>query len=69
MNGGWSDWKPGQCSATCGTGFVYLTRQCNNPKPAHGGRHCVGFNWRMTRCNKGCCPGTNKLDSIKYIMY
>ena len=63
VNGGWSAWRPGKCSVTCGQGFLQLTRECNNPRPANGGRHCVGTDRYLRHCNKGCCPGNNKLES------
>ena len=59
VDGGWSDWIPGSCSVTCGSGTVWSTRECNNPKPANGGKNCVGDNQYVHQCYKGCCPGTN----------
>lgn len=59
MNGGWSDWMPGRCSATCGRGFIWSTRKCNNPKPANGGSYCIGTDRYVRYCHAGCCPGTN----------
>ena len=69
VNGGWSDWRPGKCSVTCGSGLVRSTRECNNPIPANGGRYCVGPHQDVKRCNKGCCPGTNKLDRIVQLRF
>ncbi|KAK3738877.1 hypothetical protein QZH41_014661 [Actinostola sp. cb2023] len=32
------------------------TRTCTNPKPAHGGKNCVGDAEERQACNKGACP-------------
>ncbi|EDV97528.1 GH16920 [Drosophila grimshawi] len=37
---GWSDWSP--CSQTCGIAVKTRRRTCGNPRPAHGGRMCLG---------------------------
>lgn len=43
VNGGWTDWSPwSACSQTCGMAVKTRRRTCGNPKPAHGGRTCVG---------------------------
>lgn len=43
VNGGWTDWSPwSACSQTCGIAVKTRRRTCGNPKPAHGGRVCVG---------------------------
>lgn len=43
VNGGWTDWGPwSPCSQTCGIAVKTRRRTCGNPKPAHGGRVCVG---------------------------
>lgn len=36
--GGW--FLKSTCNVTCGEGFKIWTRECNNPKPKHGGRNC-----------------------------
>ena len=59
VDGGWTDWIPGSCSVTCGRGTVWSTRTCTNPRPANGGKDCVGDSWYVKNCYKGCCPGTN----------
>ena len=48
VNGGWSSWTSGTCSAKCGSGLKTLTRQCNRPAQAFGGRKCLGSG-SMTR--------------------
>lgn len=43
VNGGWTDWSAySACSQTCGVAVKTRRRTCGNPKPAHGGRVCVG---------------------------
>lgn len=43
VNGGWTEWSPwSACSNTCGIAVKTRRRTCGNPKPAHGGRTCVG---------------------------
>ena len=68
VNGGWSDWIPGNCSVTCGNGTVLSTRTCNNPRPANGGKDCIGDNRYVEQCYKGCCPGTNPLDNVTTVI-
>ncbi len=42
VNGGWSAWTGGTCSATCGGGTLTgETATCNNPAPANGGSECL----------------------------
>ncbi|EDW35221.1 GL15685 [Drosophila persimilis] len=41
--GGWTEWSAwSQCSQTCGIAVKIRRRTCGNPRPAHGGRTCVG---------------------------
>ncbi|XP_037041378.1 semaphorin-5A [Bradysia coprophila] len=43
VNGGWTDWSAwSACSQSCGMAVKTRRRTCGNPKPAHGGRVCVG---------------------------
>ena len=43
IGSGWSHWKEvASCSVTYGGGIWNLTRLCNNPVPAIGGRDCEG---------------------------
>ena len=67
VDGGWTDWIPGSCSVTCGSGTVRSTRTCTNPEPANGGKDCIGDNWKVENCYKGCCPGINKLDNVSIV--
>ncbi|XP_022218068.2 semaphorin-5A isoform X1 [Drosophila obscura] len=43
QHGGWTEWSAwSQCSQTCGIAVKIRRRTCGNPRPAHGGRTCVG---------------------------
>ncbi|EDW72839.2 uncharacterized protein Dwil_GK17220 [Drosophila willistoni] len=43
QHGGWTDWSAwSPCSQTCGIAVKTRRRTCGNPKPAYGGRTCVG---------------------------
>jgi chondroitin sulfate proteoglycan 4 len=43
VNGGWTEWSAwSACSQTCGIAIKTRRRTCGNPKPAFGGRVCVG---------------------------
>ncbi|XP_066916683.1 semaphorin-5A-like [Clytia hemisphaerica] len=56
VDGGWSSWKPGACSKTCGGGKRIELRSCTNPAPAHCGRRCQGLYTRTADCNTHKCP-------------
>ena len=60
VDGGWSSWKPGPCSKTCGGGIQNYTRVCKNPKPSCEGKNCKGprVYTAKKKCNNFCCPGT-----------
>uniref|UniRef100_A0A3Q2YR82 Hemicentin 1 n=1 Tax=Hippocampus comes TaxID=109280 RepID=A0A3Q2YR82_HIPCM len=45
----WAEWSP--CSLTCGIGSQKRQRQCNNPLPANGGRHCAGSGTETRSCH------------------
>ncbi|XP_046549462.1 coadhesin-like [Haliotis rubra] len=62
VDGGWSSWSEtlvSECTATCGGGteVFSLSRQCNNPTPANGGRACEGqaTGTRTDTCNTQAC--------------
>ncbi|XP_039714716.1 A disintegrin and metalloproteinase with thrombospondin motifs 13 isoform X2 [Pteropus medius] len=59
VHGHWSSWgPPSPCSRSCGGGVVTRKRQCNNPRPAFGGRACVGADLQAEMCNTQACTKT-----------
>lgn len=56
QDGNWGSWSEfGQCSRTCGGGVQFRTRDCDNPRPANGGRTCVGAMQQFQMCNTEEC--------------
>ncbi|CAB1416905.1 unnamed protein product [Pleuronectes platessa] len=56
QDGNWGSWSEfGQCSRTCGGGVQFRTRDCDNPRPANGGRTCVGATYQFQICNSDEC--------------
>uniref|UniRef100_A0A3P9KTG9 ADAM metallopeptidase with thrombospondin type 1 motif, 2 n=1 Tax=Oryzias latipes TaxID=8090 RepID=A0A3P9KTG9_ORYLA len=56
QDGNWGLWSEfGQCSLTCGGGVQFRTRTCDNPRPANGGRTCVGATFQFQMCNSEEC--------------
>lgn len=55
VDGGWSDWSCGACSADCGGGTMTCTRSCNNPPPSCGGQVCSGGAGKTEACNTQAC--------------
>uniref|UniRef100_A0A8C7FJC1 A disintegrin and metalloproteinase with thrombospondin motifs 2-like n=1 Tax=Oncorhynchus kisutch TaxID=8019 RepID=A0A8C7FJC1_ONCKI len=56
QDGGWDMWSQfGSCTRTCGGGVQFRTRECNNPRPANGGRTCLGTNDQFQLCNNQEC--------------
>jgi len=56
VDGGWSAWVWGACSAACGGGKKTGTRQCDTPAPGCGGKACVGDASKTETCNEQPCP-------------
>ncbi|KRT86067.1 hypothetical protein AMK59_1874, partial [Oryctes borbonicus] len=57
INGGWGEWSSwNECSRTCGAGVSIMQRECDHPKPAAGGKFCVGERRRYRICNAHPCP-------------
>lgn len=53
VHGGWTEWSPwSACSQTCGIAVKTRRRTCGNPKPAHGGRVCVGSDRTEMYCQQ-----------------
>ncbi len=57
VDGGWSAWVAGTCSAVCGGGTLVSTRTCESPAPACGGATCVGDAQKSEICNAQACTG------------
>ena len=58
VDGGWSEWRLGPCSKTCGGGIQNYTRVCDNPEPSCGGEKCAGPSiYTIQTCNDNNCPG------------
>ncbi|XP_068081829.1 A disintegrin and metalloproteinase with thrombospondin motifs 12-like [Anabrus simplex] len=52
INGHWGPWGSwGECSRTCGGGIEVQERDCDNPKPQHRGRYCLGERKRYRMCH------------------
>lgn len=52
VNGAWTEWSAwSACSQTCGMAVKTRRRSCGNPKPAHGGRVCVGQDRQELYCS------------------
>ncbi|KAI1900639.1 hypothetical protein AGOR_G00051990 [Albula goreensis] len=59
VHGSWSSWSEfSHCSRTCGGGVISRKRQCNNPRPAFGGKQCEGRDTEAELCNRQPCAGT-----------
>ncbi|XP_034409811.1 A disintegrin and metalloproteinase with thrombospondin motifs 16 [Cyclopterus lumpus] len=57
QHGQWSEWSAwSACSRSCESGVTYRERQCNNPRPAYGGRFCEGSFRSYKLCNTEDCP-------------
>ena len=58
VNGNWSKWQEwGLCSSSCGSGFQFRFRSCDNPAPSNGGKLCPGNDVQSQLCNVQSCPG------------
>ncbi|XP_058230683.1 A disintegrin and metalloproteinase with thrombospondin motifs 12 isoform X2 [Hemibagrus wyckioides] len=56
VNGGWGQWSTwSHCSRTCGSGIQSADRECDEPKPAFGGKYCTGERKRYRLCNTAVC--------------
>lgn len=64
VDGQWSQWGMyGKCSVTCGGGFKYRSRKCDNPAPASGGKNCQGPSFQSVVCKTKACPVDGKWSS------
>lgn len=55
LDGGWSEWGPWMCSASCNGGIGTRRRYCNSPEPNVRGEPCIGLNSMTGRCNTILC--------------
>ena len=57
--GRWSDWT--YCDVQCDDGKRTRFRKCDNPKPKHGGKYCVGDSNEDDVCTTRRCTLGEKL--------
>nr|XP_011310440.1 PREDICTED: uncharacterized protein LOC105270904 [Fopius arisanus] len=55
IDGGWSEWSPWACSASCNGGVGTRKRHCNNPEPNVKGEPCMGPSAMTGTCNTILC--------------
>lgn len=56
VDGKWGEWQPwSPCSDKCINGQRSRTRYCSAPRPANGGKQCVGSDFEIEAC--GSEPG------------
>lgn len=55
LDGGWSEWGPWTCSASCNGGIGVRRRYCNSPEPNVRGEPCIGPSSMTGRCNTILC--------------
>ncbi|KAL0116972.1 hypothetical protein PUN28_010087 [Cardiocondyla obscurior] len=55
LDGGWSEWGPWTCSASCNGGIGSRKRYCNSPAPNVRGEPCIGPSSMTGRCNTILC--------------
>ena len=60
VDGGWSEWNSWSiCSKPFG-GIQTRKRECTNPEPAYGGKHCDGIRALLRECsNMSSCHEGN----------
>ncbi|XP_034194054.2 uncharacterized protein LOC117610589 isoform X2 [Osmia lignaria lignaria] len=66
VDGGWSEWGPWACSASCNGGTGIRKRRCDSPKPNVRGEPCVGPSTMTGRCNEILCGDITE-DTINMI--
>ena len=49
--------ESGVCSAECDYGVQLLVRECDSPRPEHGGLECRGEKKDTKDCYRQDCPG------------
>ena len=59
VDGGWTNWGSySPCTKSCGGGTHFRERSCTNPRPANGGKTCIGTARESHSCNTNPCPTT-----------
>ncbi|KAL1512738.1 hypothetical protein ABEB36_002278 [Hypothenemus hampei] len=72
VNGGWSDWRRGECASGClfgeegrlrsgSTGITVSERFCNNPSPEDKGLACEGLERKYQTCHAQQCLNVPRL--------
>uniref|UniRef100_A0AC35G3W0 Peptidase M12B domain-containing protein n=1 Tax=Panagrolaimus sp. PS1159 TaxID=55785 RepID=A0AC35G3W0_9BILA len=52
VDGGWTEWTSwSDCSNPCENGQRSRTRYCLNPRPANGGKQCIGSDFELKSCS------------------
>ncbi|XP_066015708.1 fibroblast growth factor receptor 4-like isoform X2 [Pocillopora verrucosa] len=52
FSGGWSEWSPWSICTKTASGIQIRFRECSNPEPTYGGKHCNGSRALVRECNK-----------------
>ncbi|XP_077980914.1 A disintegrin and metalloproteinase with thrombospondin motifs 6-like [Glandiceps talaboti] len=61
IDGQWGEWTSwGVCSRTCGGGVSTSERHCDSPRPAHGGKFCIGERKKYKSCNTDDCEPNSR---------
>lgn len=56
VRGGWSSWTEWtKCSADCGLGAMFHSRNCTNPKPTSPELVCEGPSFEIRECTGTSC--------------
>ncbi|CBY22296.1 unnamed protein product [Oikopleura dioica] len=56
VDGRWNSWSGwSNCTRSCGVGVSYQMRSCDRPRPAYGGKYCLGERRRYRTCNTQNC--------------
>jgi hypothetical protein len=69
VDGNWSAWVNGTCSATCGDGTLVQTRACDSPVPQNGGAPCAGSSTQTVACTTDPCPGMQRQAILWLLFY
>lgn len=69
LDGGWSEWGPWACTASCNGGIGTRKRYCNSPQPNVRGEPCIGPSSMTGRCNTILCGDITEsmLESVLFV--